>query len=160
MPRTALIRVKEWSAWVPERPDPNNPDETLMDGTVGLEILEGERILEVNITNTGLKIEGITEESKLEEGEGVKHSFCIFQALIAGVLPDKSELNPADTRTIDPADYISPQPGHEKSIEVIEEVKKDMRARAAAQDAQAMIAAGIKPEQARGGPPHRGRAKR
>ena len=158
MPITALIRVKEWSAWVPEHPDPNNPDETLMDGTVGLELLDGERILECNVTATGLKIAGISEEDQVVEGQddepGVKHQLCIFQALVAGILPTE-----IDGKPVKPADYVSAQPSTEKSVEVIEAVKQQMRARAAEQEARAAIAAGVRPEQMKSGPPQRGRRR-
>jgi hypothetical protein len=100
--------------------------------------------MEVGIESTGLKLSRVDDDESQDDEENTgKSVFCVFQALIAGVLPDRDGVNPAD--------YISPQPSAEESNGVLDEVRGEVEKRQRAQRAKEMLDAG---------PPQRGGKRR
>lgn len=104
---TAIIRIHEWSAWLPDLKDKNCEDLTIQEGSTSLELARGERLMEVQAMNTNIKIEGIDDGDE----KSVPHSLYMFQATIAGQVPEGADVN----------DVVTDQPPEEFAREASKE---------------------------------------
>lgn len=91
--KTVLIRVAEWSAWLPQEQDKASPL-FLSDGVTGFEMGDDEKLLEVAVSSTGQR-----KHFPVEEWEGLEkktvnkpHGLYVFQAVIAKEMPEGSDL--------------------------------------------------------------------
>lgn len=79
-PRTVLVRVHEWSAWIPQQRDEASPM-FLSSGMTAFEIEPHEKVLEVEVASTGtnrhfpITLGGETAQ--------VRHGLYAFQAVMA-----------------------------------------------------------------------------
>lgn len=86
--KTVLIRVVEWTAFVPQRKDSSSPL-MLANGITGFEIDESERVVEVSVGSTGherhfpMEIDG--------EQRNIRHTLYAFQALLAATADELPE---------------------------------------------------------------------
>lgn len=78
--KTVLIRVVEWTAYLPQTKDPASPL-MMTHGTTGFEADENEKLLEVAVSGTGsgkyftMEVDG--------EQRNIKHGLYAFQAVLA-----------------------------------------------------------------------------
>lgn len=88
--KTVLIRIEEWMAWLPQRPDGQL---WMSSGVTGFEAFENEKVLEVAVTSAG-KQQFIPMENPEDPDQplNVRHGLYAFQAVLAsnfdGPLPE------------------------------------------------------------------------
>lgn len=109
-----LVRIVEWSCWLPERDDPNMEDNTLTHGMTAFRALPGETLQELKVIDSPVKGKGVGED-----GEEVSMQLFAFRAVLARPAPAEPPVE----------DIVTPQPSSEESREL---VKDFMNAQAAA----------------------------
>lgn len=122
--KDVLVRIVEWSCWLPEQQDPNMPEGAVSTrGITAFQALEHERVVEIKVLPTPVKA-----DAEGDSGEMVQHALYGFQAVLAMNAPASQELR----------DIVSPQPTAEDSVKMVEGFQRDQRARAMAVGAEAM----------------------
>lgn len=114
----AVIRVHEWTAWLPKRVDPNAAHLALRSGATSLKLHPGERVMDVEVMNTNMEIQGISET---DEEEDAVHTLYVFQATVAGAVKEGEDLD----------NYITPQPPPDLAREATDQWLKDQQKAAA-----------------------------
>lgn len=108
-PTTAIIRVKAWTAWLPQESDPNNPGASIAQGSTAVKLLPGEAIMEIKTTPTPL-----TAAIVVDDGEGGERE---VPAQMMGFEITTAYIPPSG---IDPKNLIDPQPTPEESAKMAE----------------------------------------
>jgi hypothetical protein len=66
---TVLVRVTEWTEWLPSEPSPTMPELHVSNGMTAFQTLKTERLVDLNISGTGKSMEW-DEKCETCEGEG------------------------------------------------------------------------------------------
>jgi hypothetical protein len=91
----AMIRIAEWSAWFPLDKDKAEPRLSFAQGVTGLQIEDGERLLEVETTYTQQRRHFPMQDG--DETRNVLHGLYAFRATLASVrkIDNPEEVAPA-----------------------------------------------------------------
>ena len=79
--KTVLIRVVEWTAWIPQQKD-SNSTLYMSQGVTGFQATDNEKVLEVAVSSTG-QSRHIPVENEDGSPQNVRHGLYAFQAVCA-----------------------------------------------------------------------------
>src|SRR4051794_26583111 len=80
--KTVLIRIVEWSAFIPQSRDPNS-QLFLSEGVTGFEAFENEKLLEVGVSSAGNQRHFPVTDMADGEVKNIPHGLYAFQAVLA-----------------------------------------------------------------------------
>jgi len=106
---SALVRVVNWTAWLPEIPDRNHSEMTLSNGITSFALAPGESIADIEHQMTGVIVKGISEKDDEQY-----YQLHLFKAIVIAKVPEGQDYR----------QYVSPQPPRKKSEELIDEFNK------------------------------------
>lgn len=80
--QTVLVRIIEWTEWLPGKKD-ENAEIVLSDGITGFIAGKNERLLEVAVSGTGVNRRVIVEGENGAEDKTLQYGLYAFQAVLA-----------------------------------------------------------------------------
>jgi hypothetical protein len=83
--KTILIRIEEWTAWLPQESDTRISGMNMSAGVTGFEMLDNEKLLEVAVATQGQRRFFSIQNPDGKEGElrNTPHGLYFFQAVLA-----------------------------------------------------------------------------
>ena len=80
---TVLVRIIEWTEWIPGQPSPQNRDLVMNQGFTGFTTGKSERLLEVAVSGTGVSRRVRVKSENDDEQKVIPYSLYAFQAVLA-----------------------------------------------------------------------------
>lgn len=133
-----LIRLKEWTEWLPMQTDDHADDLSMAGGYTALKADDNERLVELHVTGTGrnYRWEEEIEEAVVAEGEdkptrSMRYGLYAFQGLFARNVPADNALELIDSQAKPMAEELQRDKEREQDpaskLVIVDEHGGDMR---------------------------------